>query len=448
VTFQNFGPIKLAFQFENQKIPKMDENYKLLKEAALTNVNGGTVLETAVLSMLMPLCAILHYIFIEEKRHSWTHLAKEYFCWFFPYIITFSYLCDMLPLATFVTLGSIFLYAYMTPSRFPFLNELKLKEFNSKRKPFITVYRVVVMMGVSVSILMVDFPNIFPLRLNKCKDFGISVMDAGVGTFIFSSGLTAQVGERSIKSIMKSFLPTILIGLARSVSIHMTNYQQIVTEYGVHWNFFFTIASVSLFVNILGQTTWNFTLGIFFALLHQFLLYYGLQSYILGPIRDSFIDQNKEGICTLLGYISIYYIACGFGGILKKEKTKEEWKRFMIYLWLITFALLAVSQIFLVYFSISRRLVNIGYIIAVLGLNGVIFNGVLTIAMFTPVHEALYVEIVNSNPLYFFLIANLLTGLVNFTVNTLTTPKIVSFGIVCIFAIGVSVLRWLTIKIT
>jgi phosphatidylinositol glycan class W len=75
-------------------------------------------------------------------------------------------------------------------------------------------------------------------------------MDIGVGTFIFSSGLTSQVGGRSLMAILKSFVPTLLIGLTRSISIHLTNYQQIVTEYGVHWNFFFTIACVSMFVNI------------------------------------------------------------------------------------------------------------------------------------------------------------------------------------------------------
>lgn len=47
-------------------------------------------------------------------------------------------------------------------------------------------------------------------------------------------------------SSLLSSLPLIVLGLGRVLSTKGVNYQEHVTEYGVHWNFFFTVSAVKV----------------------------------------------------------------------------------------------------------------------------------------------------------------------------------------------------------
>ena len=49
---------------------------------------------------------------------------------------------------------------------------------------------------------------------------------------------------RSLLGTGRRILPLLVLGLVRLASVKATDYQEHVTEYGVHWNFFFTIAIV------------------------------------------------------------------------------------------------------------------------------------------------------------------------------------------------------------
>ncbi len=89
-------------------------------------------------------------------------------------------------------------------------------------------------------------------------------MDVGVGAFVFSAAIVspqartsgrlagATRGAQLLAAAKKTFAtiravsPMILLGVGRLVATRGANYQLHVSEYGVHWNFFFTMAGVSL----------------------------------------------------------------------------------------------------------------------------------------------------------------------------------------------------------
>lgn len=54
-----------------------------------------------------------------------------------------------------------------------------------------------------------------------------------------------------LKTALQSTCPLILLGLGRIVSTRGIDYQVHVGEYGVHWNFFFTLAAVALLTSII-----------------------------------------------------------------------------------------------------------------------------------------------------------------------------------------------------
>jgi hypothetical protein len=79
-------------------------------------------------------------------------------------------------------------------------------------------------------------------------------MDTGVGSFVYHYGLTAQQARQgvtsrpSLRSLFKSVAPLLFMGLLRLFTHKQIDYQEHTSEYGVHWNFFFTMAAVTLSV--------------------------------------------------------------------------------------------------------------------------------------------------------------------------------------------------------
>lgn len=199
-------------------------------------------------------------------------------------------------------------------------------------KPFITTYRGAMMIVTCTSILAVDFP-VFPRRFAKTESFGTSLMDMGVGSFVFAAGIVAarqhlkeqQAGASSFvarfKAAMRHSLPLVVLGLVRLWSVKGLEYAEHVSEYGVHWNFFFTLALLPPVIAIL-QPILRFVpslggLAFFLAIVYELILYLGpdVKRYIILSARKEgdWLSQNREGVFSFIGYLAIFLAGMGIG---------------------------------------------------------------------------------------------------------------------------------------
>ena len=120
----------------------------------------------------------------------------------------------------------------------------------SKKRPFIGIFRAYVLITTAIAILAVDFV-IFPRRFAKAETYGSGLMDMGVGAFIISNAIVAPEARGIYSSdngfisvvfrSLKSSLPLLVLGVMRFLSVKGTDYQEHASEYGTHWNFFFTL---------------------------------------------------------------------------------------------------------------------------------------------------------------------------------------------------------------
>ena len=166
------------------------------------------------------------------------------------------------------------------------------------RAPFVAAFRSATMLTTCVCILAVDF-HVFPRRFAKVETYGTGIMDIGVGAFVFANGLVSRQARgirtpdrRSYDGLvgrargaMHSVGPCLVLGLGRLASVKATEYPEHVSEYGVHWNFFLSLAAVSLLTTVVQPSpVCSVPLaGLMLAAHHYALTRGGLESYIGEP---------------------------------------------------------------------------------------------------------------------------------------------------------------------
>lgn len=185
---------------------------------------------------------------------------------------------------------------------------------------FVSAFRGGVMVATCLAILGVDFPA-FPRRYAKAEGYGGGVMDVGVGAIVFAGGLvsavaagaaaadaaaatavgtasgssshstTAAVGKGGWSSTVclrlsqllrgiKAAIPLLLLGGAREIATAFVGYQAHLGEYGLNWNFFYTIAAVTLLtLAVPVPPRWLGPLGVGLTAAHQVLLSLDLSKF-------------------------------------------------------------------------------------------------------------------------------------------------------------------------
>lgn len=378
------------------------------------------------------------------------------------------------------------------------------------KKPFLTVYRGCLLVVTCMAILAVDF-NIFPRRFAKVETWGSSLMDLGVGSFVFSAGVASarvtvqkkysrrspNLFGRLVASAFHAF-PLILLGIFRLMSMKRLDYPEHLTEYGLHWNFFFTLALLLPCAAIF-QSIFHFVPS--YALLalvvagtyNHWLENKDLKTYIISAPRVDFLSMNREGIFSFLGYLAIYLAGQSAGTYIlprtpspqlpaRSTPTRTYIKQLyalnplLAYLvfsslsWTLLFKISTSSpRLSTALFgsfspSISRRLANLPYILWVISYNTtqllifylieIIFfpSSPPTITTTTTTtnttttnttaaqHDREDEEGVphilrafNRNGLVIFMLANVLTGFVNLSINTLNVGDLGALAVLAAY---------------
>ncbi|KAK0631645.1 GPI-anchored wall transfer protein 1 [Immersiella caudata] len=350
-------------------------------------------------------------------------------------------------------------------------------------KPFLTTYRGSMMILTCICILAVDF-RIFPRRFAKVETWGTSLMDMGVGSFVFSAGIVASrpvLKERAdgrttplftrLARSLRHSLPLLALGIIRLLSVKGLDYAEHVTEYGVHWNFFFTLGFlppfIALFQSALSIIPSYAALALLLGTLYQVTLEStDLKAYILAGPRTDLLSMNREGIFSFWGYLAIFLAGQDIGMLVlpRRLNARGTSQRTRLLLALAAWSAVWSTLYFLCTdynygtgLSVSRRMANLPYILWVVATNTVLLSifYILDIVFFPSFYNAndtrtekdayltatsQVLRAYNRNGLAVFLVANLLTGLVNMTVPTLHVGPMPTMGILAAYMAVVTAL--------
>lgn len=362
-------------------------------------------------------------------------------------------------------------------------------------RPFITAYRGSMMIITCLAILAVDF-KVFPRRFAKVETWGTSLMDMGVGSFVFSAGVVSArpilkdrlAGRTSNLSLrlylsLKHSLPLFILGLVRIYSVKGLDLAEHVTEYGVHWNFFFTLAllppSMALVESLTAIAPSTAPLSLILGGIYQIILEFtNLGTFILTAARTDLLRQNREGLFSFFGYLAIFLAgqAAGFDILPRRSgidssiaSAYTQRRRLLTRLTLAaafwtTIFFFTTSYKYGLNLQVSRRLANLPYILWVAAFNCTqltVFCAIETWA-FPKVYKApdkfsekketekatsKVLSAFNRNGLAIFLLANPLTGFVNLTMDTLTISREKAMGVLLAYSVLLTVVavaldRW------
>ncbi|XP_029175006.1 uncharacterized protein At4g17910-like [Nylanderia fulva] len=494
------------------------ERYRLEQEAFVSN-HGGTTPQEVIFTILPNVCGVLLTATTLGVLRRYTcnrnvRVVIEFVLIVIPTILCCTVLSEHIGTVCIAMISISALNIMLLGRKGARFSNLDMRPVTGKR-PFITNFRALTNIITAICILAVDF-RIFPRRFAKTEVFGYSLMDTGVGLFVLANALVApeardfsvyrQVGFqetlKNIRNCFRSCLPLLALGLGRFVTVEYMGYQKHVTEYGIHWNFFITLAVVKLFTSMITSTIsskYSLFSGAWILGMHEYIMSTkGLKAWVLSDdLRNDFFSANREGLVSVPGYVGLYFIGVAIGRLIHStyqnshtkvntnisvklydfefEASYNESMLLCIKLSLISAQACIATLLCDSYSKVSRRLANAGYCMWILTLTTTLLTLLLLVEVVLDItnyaasescnenktkklsrnlrlnlkknfennrkeNEECIVkrsfeicDAVNYNGLFFFLLSNIMTGLVNTLIYTLYAKQLVAVLILIIY---------------
>lgn len=283
-------------------------------------------------------CTVVHVLYLLFGLSRWRYLI-EFVIIVLPLLSAMTLAADYsIHVTVILTLVSTLLLGFTLHHK-NIQNTSCLRMQFPEKYPFVSGYRAYVNIATAIAILAVDF-NIFPRRFAKTETYGVSVMDVGVGAYVFANGIVSAEARRPLNlHVVNHVVQTswaclvmVALGFVRLLLLKATDYHEHVTEYGVHWNFFFTLAAVKLISSIViplipsAMPLAAALMGCVVVLAYQYALsVVGLNDYVMyGPhgdgSRSNVIHANREGLLSCVGYLAIYLFSVELGRFLFRKR--------------------------------------------------------------------------------------------------------------------------------
>ncbi|ORX72098.1 GWT1-domain-containing protein [Linderina pennispora] len=465
-----------------------DYTSKKFKESRVSGLEGSSMTEIHVVVSTLALsywcwkcktAAEYHRNPVSFTGRSIVHLVFELVIFLVPTFLAFTGQHTVLVILSLIAAGVYFRWQVPSAPRRhdKWAPDPRAVEFDKSyvpgrvtAKPYLSIYRGEMMLMTCFCILAVDF-WVFPLKFAKVETNGTSVMDLGVGSFVFSAGvvgakpfLPRHVKDKVVKTSLAHQLkaglwtafPILALGFIRYIMTESAEYQKHVSEYGTHWNFFFTLGFLPIFVP-LGLYVYDDLRVTSMALL---VLYQGAISltgfgkWLEGADReDGLVAANREGIFSFIGYLAMFLMGMSLGKEVLPDASTLENRRMRIIAVLASWVTAAISFV-LVWFvcgiEVSRRFANAPYCLWVAAFNTAMLWVFLIIeedidSKLPPLlmrsgrpkgyDVPLLLEAINKNSLTTFLVANLLTGATNIFFETLLCGTAKAYTILVVYTL-------------
>eukprot|EP00095_Tigriopus_kingsejongensis_P002155 maker-scaffold248_size238799-snap-gene-1.22 protein:Tk02155 transcript:maker-scaffold248_size238799-snap-gene-1.22-mRNA-1 annotation:"GM14174" len=373
----------------------MDLDYKIRHEAFVANHTGTTPQEILAIGSILPMSVSISGLvaLLLQPQSLMAKQALEFGLTTLPLLLSLTWASEHYEFVFLVAIGLLFILLASNQG-----------DFNGRRLPYITSYRSAMLLTTALCILGVDF-QIFPRRFAKAETFGFGLMDIG-------------------------------------------------------------ILSAMIFLYLPVQGSWWGALAC--CLIHELsLVLYSYEWIQQEGARDDIVNANREGIVSSPGYLAIHLAGVAWGLQFAKLKSTlgdhlDQLKRLVLWSLVMWASLVYSSQE--LFHPVSRRFVNWNYF------NWMIAFNLTLIALFIvsdvliflskpkdqkakeskkkEVHKPLMskrvpssLEAMNFNGLFYFLLANVLTGLVNFSLRPMemaTQPALGVLGAYVLLLQGVS----------